>query len=416
MANCKYNIQSIRDDFPILNTLVNDRPLIYFDNAASAQKPIAVINAIDHYYRNSHANIHRALHYLGDLATAMYEDARQKLADYINANSSSEVIFTRGTTESINLVSTCLGRSGYVNKNDEIILSVAEHHSNIVPWQLLAEQTGAVIKVVDLLGNQELDLDCLYGLISEKTKILALAHVYNGTGIINPIKDIIKKVKLINPNIIIAIDGAQAMANFKIDVSELDCDFYSFSGHKMYGPTGIGGVYAKANILNTLKPYHGGGEMIDQVKLPMGTTYAAIPHKFEAGTPNIADAIGLGAAVDYLNAIDFNKLALHKSELLNYCTSKLKELFADSNIVIYGDAVNKASVIAFSIKDLNPQDVGLLLDQYGIAVRTGHHCNMPLMDYLGISGTIRVSFGIYNTMEEVEIFLEVLAQVIKRLS
>lgn len=412
----KHNIKEIRDDFPILNTLVNNKPLIYFDNAASAQKPVAVINSMNDYYKHCHANIHRALHYLGDLATSMYEEARAKVANYLNAESSVGVVFTRGTTESINLISTCLGRSGYVNKDDEIVLSVAEHHSNIVPWQILAEQTGAVIKVVNLLQNQELNLDHLYSLISEKTKVLTLAHVYNGTGIINPVKDIIKKVKMLNPNVIISIDGAQAMANFKVDVSELDCDFYSFSGHKMYGPTGIGGLYAKADILRNLKPYHGGGEMIDQVKLPTGTTYADIPHKFEAGTPDIAGAIGLGAAVDYLNSLDFNKLLAHKNELLTYCTRQLKELFADSGLVIYGDTTNKAAVIAFSMKKLNSQDIGLLLDQYGIAVRTGHHCNMPLMDSLGISGTIRISFGIYNTIDEVKIFLEVLADVIKRLS
>lgn len=412
----KINIAKIRQDFPILNTKAHGKDLIYFDNAASSQKPLCVIDSIIDYYKNHHANIHRAFHYLGDTATDMYELARDKVKEFINAEKNNEIIFTRGTTESINLVATSLGRSNFFNKQDEIILSVLEHHSNIVPWQLLAQEHSLNITAINLNNDLTLNLEELFNKINNKTKVIALSHVSNSLGIINPIKDIIKKIRNINQDILILIDGAQAVPNFKIDIQALDCDFYAFSGHKMYGPTGIGVLYGKETLLNKMTPYQGGGEMIDLVKLPMGTTWANLPQKFEAGTPNIAGAIGLGAAIDYLNKLDFAEINIHKQELLKYCTNKLLEEFAD-NITIYGDKnlINKTAVISFNIYNLNSQDVGILLDQYGIAVRTGHHCNMPLMEYLNANSTIRVSFGIYNTIDEIDYFIESLKKVVDAL-
>lgn len=411
-----FDVQQTRKDFAILDKKVYGKPLVYFDNAASSQKPLSVTQSITDYYNQHHSNIHRAFHYLGDNATLMYELARLKISNYINANSSEEVIFTRGTTESINLVATSLERSKVFAKNDEIVLTVAEHHSNIVPWQILAGVLGVKIKVINLLANGELDTASLIDYVnanSSTVKLVTLSHVYNGTGVINPVGEITAKIKNINQDILVLLDGAQAAPNVVLDVQALNCDFYAFSGHKMYGPTGIGILYGKKEVLNTLPPYHGGGEMIDQVILPMGTTYAQLPQKYEAGTPNIAGAIGLGAAVDYLDKLDFRQAIAHKNKLLNYCTDELKKI---ANLTIIGDSPNKAAVIAFTVKNINPQDVGLLLDQYGIAVRTGHHCNMPLMSYLGISGTIRASFGIYNTIEEVDIFLASLKEVIKILN
>ncbi len=405
-------INKIRQDFPILSTKVHGKDLIYFDSAASSQKPIQVIDAITNYYKTSHANIHRAFHYLGDKATALYESSRDKIADFINANSSKEVIFTRGTTESINLVATCLERANKLSKGDEIIITVMEHHSNIVPWQMYAERCGLNIKVVNITDNGDLDLEQLYSLVTFKTKLLAITHVSNTLGTINPIKDIINSIRKYNSEILVLVDGAQAAPNIKVDVQDIDCDFYALSGHKLYGPTGVGILYGKESILNTLPPYHGGGEMIDQVILPKGTTYAALPQKFEAGTPNIAGVIGLSAAVDYLKSLDLAKIKLYKDELLKYCSEKLETI---SGLKIYGKSDNKVSVVSFSIENINSQDIGLLLDQNGIAVRTGHHCNMPLMDYLGIPSTTRVSFGIYNTKHEVDIFIENLIKIIKLL-
>lgn len=405
-----FEVNKIRQDFPILSTKVYGKSLIYLDNAASAQKPISVIDTISDYYKENHANIHRALHYLGDKATERFENTRQLTAEFINAKYQKEIIFTKGTTESINLISTCLERSDYFKPKDEIILSVAEHHSNIVPWQILAEHLDLTIKVINIEENGDLDLNSLAELLSERTKLLAINHVSNSLGTINPIKEIIYKVRKYNKDILVSIDGAQAVPNFKIDVQDLDCDFYAFSGHKLYGPTGVGVLYGKHEILNSLTPYQGGGEMINQVVLPIGTTYAQIPQKFEAGTPNIAGVIGLGSALEYMNNLDFNNIKQHKNKLLQYCTDKLLNI---DNLKIYGTSKNKVSVISFVINDINAQDVGLLLDQYGIAVRTGHHCNMPLMNYLGIEGTIRASFGIYNTIEEIDVFIDSLNKVIK---
>ncbi len=411
-----FDVTKIRKDFPILSKRVNDKPLVYFDNAASSQKPRCVIDAISDYYTNHHSNIHRAFHYLGDNATLMYEQARSKVVDFIGANGSEEVIFTRGTTEGINLVATCLERHGHFKSGDEIVLTVAEHHSNIVPWQIIANNIGIKIKVINLLANGELDSQSLIDYVKynqQKVKLVTLSHIYNGTGIINPVQNIIAQLKAINKDILVLIDGAQAAPNIKINVKDLACDFYAFSGHKIYGPTGIGVLYGKAELLNILPPYQGGGEMIDQVVLPMGTTFAHAPQKFEAGTPHIAGAIGLGAAIDYLNTLNYNELIAYKTNLLNYCQEGLKKL---NNIKIIGDSPNKTAVIAFIVNNQNPQDVGLLLDQFGVAVRTGHHCNMPLMTYLGISGTVRASFGFYNSIEEIDVFLASLQEVIKILS
>lgn len=406
------DINKIRQDFPILATKVYGKDLIYFDSAASSQKPLQVINAISDYYKNSHANIHRALHYLGDTATTLYESARDNIANFINARSSKEVIFTRGTTEGINLVATCLERANMFSEGDEIILSVMEHHSNIVPWQMYAERHNLIIKVVKILDNGDLDLKHLYSLLSSRTKLLAITHVSNSLGTINPVKDIIKTIREYNSRILVLVDGAQAAPNIKVDVQDLDCDFYVISGHKLYGPTGIGILFGKYDILNDLPPYHGGGEMIDQVILPMGTTYAELPQKFEAGTPHIAGVIGLSAAIDYLNSLDLSRIKLHKDDLLKYCSEQLQTIHG---LKIHGKSSNKVSVVSFSIDNINAQDVGLLLDQNGIAVRTGHHCNMPLMDYLGVSATIRASFGIYNTKQEVDLFIESLNKVINLL-
>lgn len=403
------DLNKIRQDFPILARTVHNKPLVYFDNAASSQKPLAVIDAISNYYKTSHSNIHRALHYLADIATEQYEQARKTVCRFINAKLEHEIIFTKGATESINLVATSFERSDYFKPQDEIILSVSEHHSNIVPWQLLAAKFNLIIKVVELLPSGELNLEQFMSLLSERTKIVALTHVSNSLGIINPIRDIIKNIRNYNENIIVLIDGAQAVPNIIVDVQDLDCDFYVFSSHKVYGPTGVGVLYGKQEILDILPPYQGGGEMIAEVKLPMGTTYAGLPQKYEAGTPNIAGVIGLGAAINYLNNLDLVKIKTHKEALTAYC---LEQLGSIQNLDIYGIAKNKVSVISFTLDNINAQDVGLLLDQYGIAVRTGHHCNMPLMNYLGIPATVRVSFGIYNTQEEIDIFVHSLKKVI----
>lgn len=406
------DVSKIRSEFPILDIKVHGQDLVYFDNAASTQKPYQVIDAISNYYRTSHANIHRALHYLGDTATELYELARVNVKNFINARKEQEIIFTRGTTESINLLASVLSKTDVLEPGDEIIISYAEHHSNIVPWQLIAEQKNLNIKVIKILDNGDLDLESLKDLLSNKTKVIALTHVSNTLGTINPIKEIIKQVKEYNSEILVSIDGAQAIANVKVDVQDLNCDFYQFSGHKLYGPTGIGILYGKKELLDKLPPYHGGGEMIEQVILPTGTTYAEVPQKFEAGTPHIAGVIGLSAAIDYMIALDLDSINKHKDELTKYCTEQLKTI---KGLKIYGESKNKIAVVSFVIEDLNAQDVGLLLDQYGIAVRTGHHCNMPLMDYFGINGTIRASFGIYNTISEVDLFIESLKKVVNKL-
>jgi cysteine desulfurase/selenocysteine lyase len=388
------NIESIREQFPILDQEVNGKPLIYLDSAASAQKPEAVLNSMADYYHKDNANVHRGAHTLGDRATAGFEGARETVRNFLNANSTKEIIWTKGTTEAINLVAN--GLATQLTEGDEIIVSRMEHHANIVPWQLAAEKTGAQIKVLDFDSNGELLLSQVDELISEKTKIIAVTHVSNVLGTINPVKEIIEKAKA--ANVITVIDGAQAVPHFKVDVQALDCDFYAFSSHKLFGPTGIGVLYGKEARLEALPPYQGGGEMIERVSFEK-TTFNQLPYKFEAGTPAISEAIGLAAAIDYIDSLNTEAVEAHEQKLL----AKAHELAATiPGMRIIGTAKNKVPVMSFLIEGLHPSDIGTLLDQQGIGIRTGHHCAMPLMDYLEIPGTARASFAFYNTEEEVD--------------
>ena len=389
-----FNIEEIRKDFPILDQEINGAPLIYFDNAASTQKPKAVIDAIKSYYENDHSNVHRGVHSLSIRATDLYEASRKKVADYINANSTDEIIFTKGTTDSINLVASSLTKS--IQPSDEIVITTMEHHSNIVPWQELCRRTGASLKVAPIDDNGELIIDELERLLCKDTKILALTHTSNTLGTINPIKEIITMAHHLNIKVL--IDGAQAIGHQNIDVQDLDCDFYAFSGHKLYGPTGIGVLYGKEDLLNELEPYQFGGEMILKVTFDE-TTYNSLPYKFEAGTPNIAAAIGLGKAIEYIESINLNACVKQENVVTEYSLKKLKDL---SNIKLIGNSENRSSIISFTIKNIHPHDIGTILNQRGIAMRTGHHCTMPLMDFYEIPGTIRASFSFYNTESEVD--------------
>ncbi len=391
------DINKIRADFPILTQKVNGKPLVYFDNGATSQKPQVVIDAISKYYQEINANIHRGVHTLSQLATDAYEVSRAKLQNHINAKFAHEVIFTSGTTHSINIVAN--GFTTLLQKDDEVLISAMEHHSNIVPWQMLCERTGAILKVIPMNQNGELILEEFDKLLSEKTKIVAVNHISNALGTLNPIKQIIEKAHQFGTAVL--IDGAQAVPHLKPDVQDLDCDFYVFSGHKICGPTGVGILYGKEDWLNKLSPYMGGGEMIKEVTFAK-TTYAGLPHKFEAGTPNIADGIVFGVAVDYMNSIGFENIANHENELLQYGTEKLLEI---KGLNIVGTAKEKTSVISFNIDGIHPYDVGSILDKMGIAVRTGHHCAQPIMDFFEIPGTVRASFAFYNTKEEIDIFV-----------
>jgi cysteine desulfurase / selenocysteine lyase len=391
------DINKIRADFPILTQKVNGKPLVYFDNGATSQKPQVVIDAISKYYQEINANIHRGVHTLSQLATDAYEVSRGKLQNHINAKFAHEVIFTSGATHSINIVAN--GFSTLLQKGDEVLISAMEHHSNIVPWQMLCERTGAILKVIPMNQNGELILEEFDKLLSEKTKIVAVNHISNALGTLNPIKYIIEKAHQFNAAVL--IDGAQAVPHLKPDVQDLDCDFYVFSGHKICGPTGVGILYGKEDWLNKLSPYMGGGEMIKEVTFAK-TTYAGLPHKFEAGTPNIADGIVFGVAVDYMNSIGFENIAKYENELLKYGTEKLLEI---EGLKIVGTAKEKTSVISFNIDGIHPYDIGTIVDKMGIAVRTGHHCAQPIMDFFEISGTIRASFAFYNTKEEIDIFV-----------
>lgn len=392
------DIQTIRADFPLLRQQVNNKPLVYFDNAATSQKPQVVIDAITQYYSEINANIHRGVHTLSQLATDAYEVARQKIQKHINAQFPHEIIFTAGTTHGINAVAN--GFASLLMKGDEVIVSALEHHSNIVPWQMLCDRTGAVLKVIPMDNNGELVMDVYEKLLSSKTKIVAVNHISNALGIINPIEDIIKKAH--EAGAAVLIDGAQASAHLKPDMQALNCDFYVFSGHKMCGPTGTGILYGKEDWLNKLPPYQGGGEMIATVTFEK-TTYAGLPHKFEAGTPNIAGGIVLGVAVDYLNSIGFETIAAYEQELLEYGTKRLLEV---EGLTIFGNSKHKASVISFGLEGIHPYDVGTIVDKLGIAVRTGHHCTQPIMDFYKIPGTIRASFAFYNTKEEIDALVE----------
>jgi cysteine desulfurase / selenocysteine lyase len=392
------DIQKIRADFPILSQTVNGKPLVYFDNGATSQKPKVVIEAISKYYEEINANIHRGVHTLSQLATDAYEVSRGKIQAHINAKFAHEVIFTSGTTHGINTVAN--GFASLLNSNDEVLVSALEHHSNIVPWQMLCEKTGATLKVIPMNENGELIISEYEKLLSPKTKIVTVNHISNALGTINPIEFMIKKAHEVGAAIL--IDGAQAVPHLKPDVQALDCDFYVFSGHKICGPTGVGILYGKEEWLRKLPPYQGGGEMIATVSFEK-TTYADLPHKFEAGTPNIAGGIVLGTAIDYMNEIGFDKIAAYEHELLEYGTKKLLEI---QGLKIFGTAKEKTSVISFTIDGIHPYDIGTIIDKLGIAVRTGHHCAQPIMDFYKIPGTIRASFAFYNTKEEIDALVE----------
>ena len=392
------DIQKIRADFPILKQMVNGKPLIYFDNGATSQKPQVVIDAISKYYEEINANIHRGVHTLSQLATDAYEESREKIKTHVNAKEVFEVIFTSGTTQGINLVAN--GFASLLKASDEVMVSALEHHSNIVPWQMLCEKTGAKLVVIPMNDEGELVMSEFEQLLSSKTKIVAVNHISNALGTINPIEYIIEKAHQVGSAVL--IDGAQATPHLKPDVQALDCDFYVFSGHKICGPTGVGVLYGKEEWLNKLPPYMGGGEMIKEVTFEK-TTYAELPHKFEAGTPNIADGIVLGTAIDYLNEIGFENIQKQELELLEYATEKLLEI---DGLKIYGTSKNKTSVVSFNIEGIHPYDIGTIIDKLGIAVRTGHHCTQPIMSFFNIPGTVRASFSFYNTKEEIDIFVE----------
>ena len=398
------DIEQIRADFPILHQEVNGKPLVYLDNGATTQKPQVVIDAIANYYRTTNSNVHRGAHTLSDQATQMFEDARITMQKFLNAAKSEEIIWTRGTTESINLVAQTWVRSN-VKAGDEIIISGMEHHSNIVPWQMVCEQTGALLKVIPVLDDGSLDYDAYLKLLSEKTKFVAVVHVSNALGTLNPVEDIIREAHNVGAKTL--IDGAQAVAHWDIDVQALDCDFYAFSGHKLFGPTGLGVLYGKEALLNAMPPYQGGGEMILHVSFEK-TTYNVLPYKFEAGTPNIAGAIAMAAAINYLNSLDRVALAKHEDGLL----ARANELAAQTDgIRLIGTSAKKAGVFSFLIEGTHPHDVGTLLDQQGIAVRTGHHCAMPVMEQFKIPGTIRASFTFYNTLDEVDALFKAIEKV-----
>ena len=407
-SNTKFNVEEIRKDFPILNRKVNGKPLIYFDNAATSQTPQQVIDVIVDYYSNYNSNIHRGVHTLSQEATDKYEKARQTIQKHFNAEKSHEIIFTSGTTHSINLVAS--GFASLLNSEDEIIVSVLEHHSNIVPWQMLCEKTGTTLKVIPINDNGELNIEAYKKLLSNKTKLVFVNHVSNALGIINPIETIINEAHNIGAAVL--IDGAQSCPHLIADVQALDADFYVASAHKMCGPTGVGMLYGKEVWLNKLPPYQGGGEMIAEVTFEK-TTYADLPHKFEAGTPNICGGIAFGAAIDYMNSIGFEAIANYENQLLDYATSKLIEI---EDLRIYGNSKNKTSVISFNVGEIHPYDIGSILDKLGIAVRTGHHCAQPIMDFYKIPGTVRASFAFYNTKEEIDTFIAALKRAVLMLS
>jgi len=389
------DIQAIRQDFPILHQEVNGQPLVYLDNAASSQKPNQVIDSISDYYRRDNANVHRGVHRLSQRATDAYEGSREKVRNFVNAKSDKEIVFVRGATEAVNLIAQSFVRP-QLNAGDEILISHMEHHANIVPWQMLCEQTGAKLNVIPMNLQGELDLSTFDELLTAKTKILAVGHVSNALGTINPIKDMIAKAHA--KDIPVLIDGAQAVPHMVVDVQDLDCDFYVFSGHKMFAPTGIGALYGKQDLLEEMPPWQGGGDMILSVSFEH-TQYNELPYKFEAGTPHIAGAIGLGAAIDYMQGLGIAKLAQHEHDLLVAATEKVSAL---DGVRIIGTAKEKASVLSFMIEGVHPHDVGTIFDQQGVAIRTGHHCAQPVMQFFGIPATARASFALYNTMEEVD--------------
>ncbi|WP_409021313.1 SufS family cysteine desulfurase [Dyadobacter sp. CY261] len=402
------NIASIRSDFPILNEVVNGKQLVYFDNAATTQKPRLVLDALSGYYEHYNANIHRGIHHLAEKATSAFEQSRKRLQAFLNAEHSEEIIFTYGTTDGINLVASAYGRK-FLKEGDEVIISTMEHHSNIVPWQMLCEEKGCILKVIPINDEGELLMDEYEKLLTEKTKFVSVVHVSNALGTINPIKEIIQKAHAVGAKVL--IDGAQASSHIEIDVQDLDCDFYSLSLHKIYGPTGMGILYGKRDLLNAMPPYRGGGEMIKEVTFAK-TTYNELPYKFEAGTPNIADVVAAKYALDYVDALGKPQIAAHENELLKYATNAVSEI---EGLRIIGQAKEKVSVLSFVIDGIHHQDIGVLLDQQGIAVRTGHHCTQPLMNRFNITGTSRASFAVYNTIEEIDRLIQGLHKVRKML-
>ncbi len=402
-----FAVEQIRQAFPLLHQQVNNQPLVYFDNAATTQKPEAVIDAVNHFYRSDNANVHRASHAISARATHAFEDAREQVRSFLNAPHTDEIIWTRGATEAINLVAQSYGRT-FLKSGDEILLSAMEHHANIVPWQQVAEQTGAVIKVISLTPQGELDMEHFRQQLSPQTKIVAVSHVSNAIGTINPVQNIIQQAHVVGARVL--IDGAQAVSHFPVDVQQLGCDFYVFSGHKVFGPTGVGVLYGRKDLLEQMPPWQCGGEMIKQVSFE-GTTFNTLPFKFEAGTPNMAGCIGLSAALKFLQQQDREILHQHEATLKNHAEAKLKTMPA---VRLFGTANQKTSVISFTIEGIHNQDIGFLLNQQGIAVRTGHHCAMPLMQHLKIEGTVRASFAPYNTLEEVDTFADCLEQIIRQ--
>lgn len=390
-----FDVEKARQDFPALHQQVRGKPLVYLDNGASAQKPRIVIDTVSQLYAHDYSNVHRGVHALAERSTKAFEGAREKVRQFINAGSTREIIFVRGTTEAINLVAQSYARNN-LQKDDEIIITHMEHHSNIVPWQLVCEQTGAILRVVPINDNGELILEEFEKLLGPRTKLVALVHVSNALGTINPVRQIIKLAHA--HNVPVLLDSAQAVPHLKVDVQQLDCDFYAFSGHKMYGPSGIGVLYGKEALLDAMPPYHGGGEMIKYVTFEK-TEYNELPHKFEAGTPNIAGTIGLGAAIDYLTDLDLDAIAAYEHDLLDYATKAASEV---PGLRIIGTAPEKASILSFLLEGVHAHDIGTILDHEGIAVRAGHHCTMPLMQRFGVAATTRASFGLYNTRQEVD--------------
>lgn len=406
LSQYMFDVYSIRKDFPILDSTVYNKPLVYLDNGATTQKPISVINKISEGYLHHNANVHRGVHFLSQEATELHEDARKKVQRFINARESAEIIFTRGTTESINLVANSFGES-FLNEGDEVIVSDMEHHSNIVSWQLLQNRKGIVIKHVRLNDKQELDIEHYKSLISEKTKLVSIAHVSNVLGTINPVKQIVSIAH--GQNIPVLIDAAQSIPHIQIDVQDIDCDFLVFSGHKIYGPTGVGVLYGKRQWLEKMPPYQGGGEMIQSVSFEK-TTFNELPYKFEAGTPDFINTVGLATALDYVESIGMDQIAAYEKELLDYCTEQFSQI---PGMRIFGNASEKSAVMSFLVGDIHHYDMGMLLDKLGIAVRTGHHCAEPLMQSLGIQGTVRASFSFYNTKEEIDILVAGIKRVSK---
>ncbi len=403
-----FDVSKIREQFPILKREVNGRDLVYFDNGASTQKLQSVINTVSNYYKEENSNVHRGVHFLSGLATDKFEESREVIKEFIGAKHTHEIIFTKGTTDSINLVAN--GFRSLLNRGDEIIISELEHHSNIVPWQMCCEHSGAVLKVIPLKDNGELEINKFESLLSKKTKLVALSHISNSLGTINPIKEFIEKSHKVGARVL--IDGAQAASHTSINMQELDVDMYCFSAHKMYGPTGVGVLYGKEDILNEIPPYQGGGEMIKDVSFEK-TTYACLPHKFEAGTPNIAGVIAFKSAIDFISDLGLNTIAEYENYLLEYAT---KEILKIEGVKIYGTSKSKTGIISFNIDGIHPYDIGVLLDKMGIAIRTGHHCTQPIMERFNIPGTARISLAVYNTKEEIDVCISAIKKAKQMLS